>query len=41
MGVITGERIVAAAISTGYNPIRDKMLYTGGLVYGNRFAKPK
>lgn len=33
-----GERI-SATLSTGYNPIRDKMLYTGGFVYGNRFAK--
>jgi len=32
-----GERI-SATVSTGYNPIRDKALYTGGFVYGNRFA---
>ncbi|MDR2272938.1 MAG: TonB-dependent receptor [Sphingobacterium sp.] len=33
-----GERI-SATLSSGYNPIRDKALYTGGFVYGNRFAK--
>lgn len=33
-----GERI-SATLSTGYNPIRDKALYTGSFVYGNRFAK--
>mgnify|MGYP003583057807 FL=1 len=33
-----GER-VSATLSSGYNPIRDKALYTGGFVYGNRFAK--
>jgi len=32
-----GERI-SATLSSGYNPIRDKALYTGGFVYGNRFA---
>ncbi len=33
-----GERI-SATLSSGYNPIRDKALYTGAFVYGNRFAK--
>lgn len=33
-----GERI-SATLSSGYNLIRDKALYTGGFVYGNRFAK--
>jgi len=33
-----GERI-SATLSSGYNPIRDKPLYTGSFVYGNRFAK--
>lgn len=33
-----GERI-SATLSSGYNPIRDKALYTGSFVYGNRFAK--
>ena len=33
-----GERI-SATLSSGYNPIRNKALYTGGFVYGNRFAK--
>ncbi|MDQ8006127.1 MAG: TonB-dependent receptor [Pedobacter sp.] len=33
-----GER-VSATLSSGYNPIRDKALYTGSFVYGNRFAK--
>ncbi|WP_316734608.1 TonB-dependent receptor [Pedobacter aquatilis] len=32
-----GERI-SATLSSGYNPIRDKALYTGSFVYGNRFA---
>ncbi|SOD15392.1 TonB-dependent receptor [Pedobacter xixiisoli] len=32
-----GER-VSATLSSGYNPIRDKALYTGSFVYGNRFA---
>jgi TonB-dependent receptor len=32
-----GERI-SATLSSGYNPIRDKALYTGAFVYGNRFA---
>ncbi len=32
-----GQRI-SATLSGGYNPIRGKALYTGGFVYGNRFA---
>ncbi|MFC3199271.1 TonB-dependent receptor [Parapedobacter deserti] len=32
-----GQRI-SATLSGGYNPIREKPLYTGGFVYGNRFA---
>lgn len=32
-----GQRI-SATLSGGYNPIREKALYTGGFVYGNRFA---
>lgn len=35
-----GERI-SATLSGGYNPIRQKPLYTGGLVYGNRFFNNK
>ncbi len=35
-----GERI-SATLSGGYNPIRQKPLYTGSLVYGNRFFKDK
>lgn len=35
-----GERI-SATLSGGYNPIRQKPLYTGSLVYGNRFLKDK
>ncbi len=29
---------ISATLSGGYNPIRGKALYTGGFVYGNRFA---
>lgn len=32
-----GERI-SATLATGYNPIREKALYSGSFVYGNRFA---
>ncbi|MDR6967718.1 TonB-dependent receptor [Flavobacterium arsenatis] len=35
-----GERI-SATLSGGYNPIREKALYTGGFVYGNRFLDNK
>lgn len=35
-----GERI-SATLSGGYNPIREKALYTGGLVYGNRYLDNK
>lgn len=35
-----GERI-SATLSGGYNPIREKPLYNGGLVYGNRFFNKK
>lgn len=35
-----GQRI-SATLSGGYNPIREKPLYTGGLVYGNRFFDNK
>lgn len=35
-----GQR-VSATLSGGYNPIREKALYTGGFVYGNRFASGK
>jgi len=35
-----GERI-SATLSGGYNPIREKPLFTGGLVYGNRFFNNK
>lgn len=35
-----GERI-SATLSAGYNPIREKPLFTGGLVYGNRFFNNK
>ncbi len=34
------ERI-SATLSSGYNPIRGKALYNGGLVYGNRFFDQK
>jgi TonB-dependent receptor len=33
-----GQRI-SATLSSGFNPIRGKALYTGGFVYANRFAK--
>ncbi|UYQ94648.1 TonB-dependent receptor [Chitinophaga horti] len=36
----TGPR-VSATLSGGYNPIREKALYTGSLVLGNRFMKNK
>jgi len=32
-----GERI-SATLASGYNPIREKALYSGSFVYGNRFA---
>jgi TonB-dependent receptor len=35
-----GERI-SATIAGGYAPIRDKAIYTAGLVYGNRFFNNK
>lgn len=35
-----GERI-SATLSGGYNPIREKALYTGGFVYGNRYLDNK
>ena len=35
-----GERI-SATIAGGYAPIRDKPIYTAGLVYGNRFFENK
>ncbi len=35
-----GERI-SATLSGGYNPIREKPLFTGGLVYANRFFNKK
>jgi len=35
-----GERI-SATLSGGYNPIRQKPLYTGSLVYANRFLDKK
>jgi TonB-dependent receptor len=35
-----GERI-SATLSGGYNPIRNGALYSGGLVYGNRFFENK
>ena len=35
-----GERI-SATVAGGYNPIREKGNYTGGFVYGNRFADSK
>lgn len=35
-----GQRI-SATLSGGYNPIRNKPLYNGGLVYGNRFFNNK
>jgi len=35
-----GERI-SATVAGGYAPIRDKGIYTAGLVYGNRFFKDK
>ncbi|RZK00296.1 MAG: TonB-dependent receptor, partial [Flavobacterium sp.] len=35
-----GERI-SATLSGGYNPIREKALYTGGFVYGNRYLGNK
>jgi TonB-dependent receptor len=35
-----GERI-SATVAGGYAPIRDKAIYTGGLVYGNRFFDGK
>jgi TonB-dependent receptor len=35
-----GERI-SATLAGGYNPIRGKQIYTGGLVYGNRFFNDK
>lgn len=35
-----GQRI-SATLAGGYGPIRDKANYTGGLVYGNRFANNK
>lgn len=34
------ERI-SATLSSGYNPIRNKAIYNGGLVYGNRFFNQK
>ncbi|MCF0065242.1 TonB-dependent receptor [Dyadobacter chenwenxiniae] len=30
---------ISATLSSGFNPIRSKALYTGGFVYANRFAK--
>ncbi|MCE7043327.1 TonB-dependent receptor [Dyadobacter sp. CY312] len=33
-----GQRL-SATLSSGFNPIRGKALYTGGFVYANRFAK--
>ncbi|MCE7059795.1 TonB-dependent receptor [Dyadobacter sp. CY343] len=30
---------ISATLSSGFNPIRGKALYTGGFVYANRFAK--
>ncbi|TDE10553.1 TonB-dependent receptor [Dyadobacter psychrotolerans] len=33
-----GQRI-SATLSSGFNPIRGKALYTGGFLYANRFAK--
>jgi len=35
-----GERI-SATLASGYAPIREKATYTGGFVYGNRFADNK
>lgn len=35
-----GERI-SATIAGGYGPIRESGIFTGGLVYGNRFFKEK
>ncbi|MET0300368.1 MAG: carboxypeptidase-like regulatory domain-containing protein, partial [Flavitalea sp.] len=35
-----GQRI-SATLSSGYNPIREKAIYNGGLVYGNRFFNKK
>ncbi|MCG9791609.1 TonB-dependent receptor [Flavobacterium algicola] len=32
---------ISATLSGGYSPIRDKGIYTGGLVYGNRFLDQK
>lgn len=35
-----GQRI-SATVAGGYGPIREKGIYTAGLVYGNRFANDK
>nr|WP_235946511.1 TonB-dependent receptor [Flavobacterium silvaticum] len=35
-----GQRI-SATLAGGYNPIREKGIYTAGLVYGNRFVNDK
>ena len=35
-----GERI-SATLAGGYGPIREKAIYTGGLVYGNRYLDSK